>query len=69
MQKETFKFINEGNGIEGIMSKGKINVESSSKIKVAIQKKQTDLIWDPIFECFVPKNNENILEKGTVLIK
>ena len=69
MKKEQFTFINVGNGIEGIISKGHIDKEESSKPKVLIQKKNSELVWDPVFECFVPKKDDNTLEKGTVSIK
>lgn len=69
MKKENFKFINEGNGIEGIIAQGTIDIQKSSQTKIAIKDKKSDLVWDPIFECFIPKNKENVLEKGTVLVK
>lgn len=69
MKKENFKFINEGNGIEGIVAQGKIDTVQSSKIKIAIQDKKSDIIWDPMFECFIPKTKECMLEKGTVLTR
>lgn len=69
MEKQKFIFINEGNGIEGIMPVGvALDKITSSKPKVAVAVKQTELIWDPIFECFIPKedNKDYTLEKGTV---
>lgn len=69
MTKEQFTFINDGNGIEGIISKGHIDKEESAKPKVLIQKKNSELVWDPVFECFVPKKDDNTLEKGTVSIQ
>ena len=55
--KEEFKFINEGNGIEGIIATGKL-IKTKHTPKILITDKKTNLIWDPIFECFIPKENE-----------
>ena len=68
MKKEQFVFINDGNGIEGIISKGHIDKETSVKPKVLIQNKKSEYIWNPVFECFVPKSEDNTLEKGSVTI-
>lgn len=71
MTKENFYFINEGNGIEGLVPKAQIDKEESTKHLVVFSKKSPDMVWDPIFECFVPKTIDTnyTLEKGTVPVK
>ncbi len=66
MEKENFKFINEGNGIEGLISNGKIAKKQENKVMVI--DKKSNLVWDPIFECFIQKD-DNTKEKGTVSVK
>ncbi len=65
MEKQTFKFINEGNGIEGLVPTSKIYREE--KAKVMVIDKNSKFMWDPLFECFVPKT-DSTLEKGTVKV-
>lgn len=45
-----------------------IDSATSEKQKIALQDRNLDLIWDPIFECFIEKQegHEYVLEKGTV---
>lgn len=62
-----FKFINEGNGIEGIIETTEIRKEESKKMKLSVVTK--NLIWDPVFEQFIEKENTAELEKGTVALK
>lgn len=71
MEKQKFTFINEGNGIEGIVESGIVlDTKTSATPKVAIKTKNDSLVWDPLFECFVSKESgkDYTLEKSTVKI-
>ena len=72
MEKQKFTFINEGNGIEGLIASGIIlDIEKSATPKVAIKDKNSNLVWDPVFECFIKKEDDKdyTLEKATVAVK
>lgn len=72
MEKQKFTFINEGNGIEGIIESGIVlDTKTSATPKVAIKPQTHNLVWDPVFECFIPRESDKdyTLEKTTVAVK